>query len=542
MKIVSYGAAGAYVDLEAEDPAVRARCTLETSSLLRKAFPAADVVSGVGAVAVFGADPVAVRRALDEYTNASTAVPALNQRASAEPSATDMYAKHPSTPSVRPSRLHVIQVVYTGADLDEVAHRTGLSPSGVIDLHTGREHVVEIIGFLPGFAYAGPVHPALFVPRRSAPRPRVEPQSVAIAGEFTGIYPLTSPGGWNLLGTSLGPPPFDPYRAEPFLFAPGDRLQFQRAPDKSAEPNEIDNVTTRDVYTFGVHINEKLRGAPPVRFKPSSTPVFEVTRVRGLASIQDLGRTGLLHAGLCASGAVDPRALIAANRAVSNPPNFAAIEVLLGRLDLVAREDVTVAISGPSATLLRAGETLQIAAPDGVPRYLAIAGGVDVPVVLQSRSTMLSARFGGLEGRPLRAGDLIFAGEIAGAWTMESAAASSDVDDDFVDVDPGPHLDRFAAGVFEQFARTEWRVTSLRDRTGLRLSGNAVPRLGPDLAAPVPMCRGAVQITSDGTPIVLGPDHPTTGGYPVLAVVRAACFSVLARKAPGDRVRFRIGA
>jgi allophanate hydrolase subunit 2 len=86
-----------------------------------------------------------------------------------------------------------------------------------------------------------------------------------------------------------------------------------------------------------------------------------------------------------------------------------------------------------------------------------------------------------------------------------------------------------------------WRISRLGDRVGVRLEGARVPREGPDLALPAPMIRGAIQVTTDGTPIVLGPDHPVTGGYPVLAVVRRDDQPRLARLRPGDEVRFRLG-
>ena len=109
-----------------------------------------------------------------------------------------------------------------------------------------------------------------------------------------------------------------------------------------------------------------------------------------------------------------------------------------------------------------------------------------------------------------------------------------------VEVEAGPHVERFPAGALDALLSCEWRVSRLSDRTGARLEGGAIPRSGPDLAAPTPMRRGCVQVTTDGTPIVLGPDHPTTGGYPVLAVVRATSFGALARKRAGEVVRFRL--
>jgi UPF0271 protein len=122
------------------------------------------------------------------------------------------------------ARLHEIAVRYDGPDLVEIGRTTGLSIAEVISLHSGAEYVVAAVGFLPGFAYLRGLHPRLVVPRRSTPRPRVAPLSVAIAGPYTGVYPVASPGGWNLLGTAEGFVPFD--AAAGARLSLGDRVRF----------------------------------------------------------------------------------------------------------------------------------------------------------------------------------------------------------------------------------------------------------------------------------------------------------------------------
>ncbi len=121
--------------------------------------------------------------------------------------------------------LHVIEVRYDGEDIDEVAGRTGLSIDEVVGIHSGREYRVYVIGFVPGFAYLGRLDDRLALPRRESPRKRVPPGSVAIADHQTGIYPSSTPGGWNLIGTT-GAILFDPDRERPALFRAGDRVRF----------------------------------------------------------------------------------------------------------------------------------------------------------------------------------------------------------------------------------------------------------------------------------------------------------------------------
>lgn len=128
-------------------------------------------------------------------------------------------------PMDEPGRLHRIPVVYDGSDLDEVASRLGLTRERVVDLHVRPIYRAFMVGFVPGWAYLGPLPEELITPRRAVPRTIVPAGSVAIAGQQTGIYPLDSPGGWNVIGRTsvrLFLPDSDP----PSLFRAGDRVKF----------------------------------------------------------------------------------------------------------------------------------------------------------------------------------------------------------------------------------------------------------------------------------------------------------------------------
>jgi UPF0271 protein len=134
-----------------------------------------------------------------------------------------------SAPESLPSvRTHTIAVRYDGADLDEVARLTSMTPAEVIARHTRAAYVVAAIGFMPGFAYLRGLDPRLVLPRRAPPRPRVPPGAVAIAGPYTGVYPLASPGGWHLLGTALGGALFDARSGA--ALALSDRVAFTESP------------------------------------------------------------------------------------------------------------------------------------------------------------------------------------------------------------------------------------------------------------------------------------------------------------------------
>jgi KipI family sensor histidine kinase inhibitor len=128
-------------------------------------------------------------------------------------------------PALTDARVHVIPVRYDGPDLDEVAQRTGLSPLEVIARHSATEYHVLALGFAPGFAYLGTLDPALHLPRRQTPRPRVPAGSVAIAAAQTAVYPSASPGGWHLIG-STDVVLFDPTCDPAALLRNGDRVRF----------------------------------------------------------------------------------------------------------------------------------------------------------------------------------------------------------------------------------------------------------------------------------------------------------------------------
>ena len=258
------------------------------------------------------------------------------------------------------------------------------------------------------------------------------------------------------------------------------------------------------------------------------------------ATLQDAGRPGLLAQSIPPSGPLDPVAHAAANRAVGNDPGACAIEVPLGRMRVRALGEVLASIDGQAPVRLREGDELTVEPGPSAVRYLALAGGIDVPLVLGSRSTLLTARMGGLEGRPVRKGDRLPLGPTPAPSFAPTTPTLAPAPEDpcLLEALPGPHLARLSPPARAALFETEWVVSRLGDRVGVRLEGAKVPREGVDLAGPMPMVRGAVQLTTDGTPIVLGPDHPATGGYPVALVLTRAAQARFARMRPGKRVRF----
>lgn len=266
-----------------------------------------------------------------------------------------------------------------------------------------------------------------------------------------------------------------------------------------------------------------------------------------LTTVQDLGRPGWGAWGVPPAGALDEEALRLANRLVGNAPDTAALEITLSGPVLKAVGDLDLAVVGgpfgpaPGEILhLGDGQTLALAAgPGAVRAIVAVAGGVDVPSVLGSRSTCVSARFGGFQGRRLQKGDVLAVGAPFGPRLPGRANVRRPPAGDVVlRAMPGPQEDHFDAGAAAAFWQGTYRILPESNRMGIRLAG---PSLGFVETAALPSegtASGAVQITAEGQPIVLLAERPTTGGYPKIATVAAADLGLLARTAPGRSVRF----
>jgi len=268
--------------------------------------------------------------------------------------------------------------------------------------------------------------------------------------------------------------------------------------------------------------------------KPRS---LRVESVRGPLFVQDGGRPGAMHHAVPEGGALVPEALAASNVAVGNAWSAAALEIF-GSVTLRAENSpIDIALDGERHALA-ADETITIEPSRATRvRYLAIAGGIDVPQQLGGRGTLLTGAIGGLDGRALRRGDRLAALAPQRAGAPHERLASFDRVD-AIRVVAGPDLARFAPHALEHFADATYVLSAASDRVGTRLEGASVPRLDADDGGSRPMVRGAIEVPSGGAPVVLGPDHPTTGGYSVLAVVIRADHGAFGARRPGDAVRF----
>jgi biotin-dependent carboxylase-like uncharacterized protein len=269
--------------------------------------------------------------------------------------------------------------------------------------------------------------------------------------------------------------------------------------------------------------------------------VIEIVEPGPFTTIQDGGRIGYASLGVPRSGAFDVASWQLANRLVGNDADAAALEIVLGGVVLRAVDAVTIAMTGApcagldwgTATTLRAGDTVRLARPaTGLRTYLAVRGGIDVPTQLGSRST---DTLSGLGPAPVQRGAILPVGrasaDVAGAPATASTPAAP-----VLRARVGPRDDWFTEP--DHLFASEWTVRADSDRIGVRLDGPPLRRSRPDELPSEPTLPGAVQVPHDGRPIVLGPDAPVTGGYPVLAVVHRDDLRVAAQLRPGDTVRF----
>ena len=281
-----------------------------------------------------------------------------------------------------------------------------------------------------------------------------------------------------------------------------------------------------------------------------------------LTTVQDLGRFGAQQYGVPVSGAMDAWALRAANRLVGNEDGAAALEITmvgpvlrfdgpgviaLAGAHLGARLDGRPMAPWQSVGVPAGSELTFSGVRDGMRAYLAVAGVIDVPLVLGSRSTLLKARLGGFMGRALAAGDRVPIGPSAmmigrARWRLARESVPVYGHTHTVRVVMGPQDDAFTDEGTRTFLSERYTLDSQSDRVGCRLTGPPVAhRRGADIVSDG-TAFGSVQVSGDGLPIVLMADRGTTGGYTKIATVASVDLSRLAQAAPGDSVRFtRVG-
>jgi biotin-dependent carboxylase-like uncharacterized protein len=276
-----------------------------------------------------------------------------------------------------------------------------------------------------------------------------------------------------------------------------------------------------------------------------------VVRAGALTTVQDRGRPGHAHLGVPRSGALDGPTAALVNRLVGNPPEAAVLETTVNGCAVRPRSAVTVAVGGAPCPVSVDGRPVAWGAPvrvpagalldvgavvSGVRGYVAVSGGIAVEPVLGSRSTDLLS---GLGPAPLADGTVLPLGTPADVHARVDVAPQPAPPAELVlRVTPGPRDDWFTPEALRTFTSRTYRVSSASNRIGLRTEGPALDRAVPGELPSEGMVLGAVQVPPDGRPVVFLADHPTTGGYPVIAVVHPHDLPATAQAAPGTPLRF----
>jgi biotin-dependent carboxylase-like uncharacterized protein len=346
---------------------------------------------------------------------------------------------------------------------------------------------------------------------------------VAIAGPYTAVYPSASPGGWHVLGHTdaalwdLGADP-------PALVTPGTTVRLRPV--------------------------ESLSGRPAVRI-PNRTPprsesgpeaaqngVLRVVSAGVATSLQDRGRPGYAHLAVPGSGAVDRRGAALVNRLVGNPVDAAVLETAGGLvLEVIASGVVADSMSGAVQVVSPGGSLTVNPAADELWGYLAVRGGFAADAVLGSRSWDSLSKIGPPPPEP---GDVLCAGRDPGTpMATDQAPRPPSGQTTVIRVGQGPRADWFGATAIDVLIGTVWTVAAT-SRVGVRLTGGQP--LTRTVEGELPsegLVIGAIQVPPDGQPVVMLADHPTTGGYPVIAVVEEADVAAFAQRRPASSVRFR---
>ncbi|MDX7990635.1 urea amidolyase family protein [Xenorhabdus littoralis] len=435
-----------------------------------------------------------------------------------------------------------IPVHYNGDDLATVAEILGMTVQEVIHQHTENEYTVAFTGFAPGFAYMVSEALPWNIPRRKTPRTRIPAGAVALAGEFSSVYPQASPGGWQIIGITTECM-WDLSRLSPALLQPGYRVNF------------------RDAGQLRTTVSLPKASLKNPVFVSETSCHLEILSVGLQTLFQDLGRIGQSGLGISESGAMDKSALRSANRIVGNVSDQACLEIVQGGFKATAHGQILIAITGAPCPIeintpegetlyvntyqpidLNDGDKILLGTPAaGMRSYLAVRGGFVVPAILSSHSFDTLSNIG---PSPLNVRDKLAIRETsqyAAVSFSETPAFTMPNKNDVVilDVILGPRTDWFTQQALDLLSEQIWQVTPQSNRIGLRLNGeHPLLRIKQQELPSEGTCTGAIQIPASGQPVLFLADHPLTGGYPVIASVADYHLDLAGQIPINAKVRF----
>ena len=456
--------------------------------------------------------------------------------------------KNIDSDSVQEKEIIEIPVLYGGTkgpDLETVAKHNNLTVEEVINLHSEPEYLIYMLGFTPGFPYLGGMNKKIATPRLETPRVKLEGGSVGIAGEQTGIYPISSPGGWQIIGQT----PLDLYntnREEPILLRAGQYIKF-----KPVSIQEFDNIKSSNKIEDSFSLSSNNQNYS------QNKKGFIVKNQGFLTTVQDLGRYNYQAFGVPVSGAMDQKSLKLANLLVGNDVTEAGLEITMLGPTIEFLEDNIIAITGGdlmpqlnnndismnTALVCHKGDILSFKGiKAGSRAYIAFAGGLSIPTVMGSKSTYTKANIGGFKGRKLEKNDEIgFENPKVNIHNLSKRTFN--VDNQYSNeislrVIMGPQEDYFTEDGIKTFLNSTYTVSNEFDRMGCRLEGTKIQHKKDGNIISDGIAFGAIQVPSHGTPIIMLADRQTVGGYTKIANVISVDLPKLAQAKPGDKISF----
>lgn len=412
-------------------------------------------------------------------------------------------------------------------DLPYVAQEKGISETEVIDIFLSRVYRVFMMGFLPGFAYMGEVPPSIASGRKATPRSLVKAGSVGIAGQQTGIYPIDSPGGWQIVGrTPLAV--FNINRKNSILLKSGNEIKF-----------------------YKINKEEYFKIKQPIIKEPESILCPDIILIKGgvYTTIQDLGRAGYRAFGVPTGGAMDILSHHEANAIVGNDMHDATLECTMGGLVLVFKVNTNFALSGSGKAFLN-GTEIEYNFPHkvkeedvleikyngvGLRTYIAVKGGFIGEKIMESRSAIPRIGFGEVltKNRPLQIGK-------PNNRPLKSLPKREINPAKSIRIFEGNEVDWLTEKSKKSLLSTSFRISNRSDRMGYHLESEPLELKEKIEMLSTAVCPGTVQLTPNGQLIILMNDCQTTGGYPRVGQVAAIDLPVLAQMKPGDVFNFEL--
>lgn len=419
-----------------------------------------------------------------------------------------------------------------GPDLLYISETTGISVQQVIATHQQKDYHVYMMGFLPGFSYMGEVDDTIAIARKASPRAVIEKGSVGIAGNQTGIYPLSSPGGWQIIGRT----PyclFDVEKEDPFFIKTGDTVHF-------------DSITKEEFYKY------KEKENSVVVEEEVKNPNVIVRKAGVYSTFQDNGRFGFRSYGVPESGAMDAYSHNIANALVGNKKNCATIECTMGGLCLEFNINTVIALTGAGIVFVN-GKSIPLYQPHniaindvveirfnnkGIRTYLAVQGGFASKVMMNSRSASPKINIGttlkkdmGLRVEKLQTKQVLKKINKLEIPVFESHKTIRIID--------GNEINWINKESLQQFYTQHFALSNRCDRMGYLLEGKPIYLENKVEMLSTAVVKGTIQLTPSGQLIVLMHDCQTTGGYPRIGQIAAIDLRVMAQLKQGDTIHFK---